>query len=761
MTFFTKWDRMRGIKEYLAALLIAFMLVGCGLFVYYTGGSKYVYVHAAYLPITLAAILFKAKGGLIAGMAAGLIMGPYMPLDTLTGEMQPAVNWLFRMGALIFVGGVVGYVTNALHQINREQEMMLKEAELLRHEAAAARNLLASVLERVSDGFVALDTNWHYTYVNKVGARMLQREKPEDLLGKHIWTEYPDGIDQPFYRAYYRAMETQQPIYLEEYYEPWGRWFENRIYPSPEGLTIYFTEITGRKQTEAELREERNKLAGLLNFQAEMLDTAAIWINTLDCEGNVTLWNKAAEQISGYTAEEVVGHAGIWQWLYPDPAYRAAITEKAGRIIQQGEKVENFETKIKNKDGSHRIISWHSNNLCESGKIVGSIAIGADITEQIKTQEKLQQSHDLMQYIIRHDPNAIAVLDNDLRYIYVSRRFLKDYQIKEQNIIGKHLYEVFPEIPGRWMDVHQRALAGDIISSEDDYFVRQDGNIDYVRWQCRPWHYTDGTIGGIVLYTEVVTARKKAEAALQKLNRELEERIRERTAQLQAKNRELESFTYSVSHDLKAPLRGIDGYSRLLLEDYAGILDEEGRIFVNTIRHAVTQMSRLIDDLLAYSRLEQRTWQDSAVNLQLLVQSVTAEFDGEVRQRGGSLNMEIPDIFVTVDRDGLILALRNLLDNALKFCNEAQPPVITIGCSAQEETFILWVRDNGIGFEMQYHDRIFTIFSRLHRPEEYPGTGIGLAMVRKAMERLGGCVWAESEPGNGSTFYLKLPLRRA
>jgi PAS domain S-box-containing protein len=455
-----------------------------------------------------------------------------------------------------------------------------------------------------------------------------------------------------------------------------------------------------------------------------------------------------------------VGHAGIWQWLYPDPVYRAAITEKAGRIIQQGEKVENFETKIRGKDGTHRIISWHSNNLCESGEIVGSIAIGADITEQIKAQEKLQQSYDLMQYIIRHDPNAIAVFDHDLRYIYVSRRFLKDYQIKEQNIIGKHHYEVFPEIPERWMDVHQRALAGDIISSEDDYFVRQDGNIDYVRWQCRPWHYTDGTIGGIVLYTEVVTARKKTEAALQKLNRELEERIRERTAQLEAKNRELESFTYSVSHDLKAPLRGIDGYSRLLLEDHAGKLDEEGRTFVHTIRHAVAQMSLMIDDLLAYSRLEQRAWQDSTLNLQLLVQSVASEFDGEVRQRGGSLSMEIPDIFVNVDRDGLTVALRNLLDNALKFCNETQPPVITIGGSAHEETFILWVRDNGIGFEMQYHDRIFTIFNRLHRPEDYPGTGIGLAMVRKAVERMGGCVRAESKPGYGSIFYLELPLRR-
>jgi PAS domain S-box-containing protein len=760
MTFFARWNQAPVTKKSLAALIIVFLLVGCGFFVYYTGGVRYVFAHSMYLPIIFAAIFFKTRGGLLAGMAAGLILGPYMPIETMTGEMQLTANWLFRMGVFMFVGGFIGYVINILYQTYQEQGVVLEKIEMQRHETFEARKLLEDVLERVSDGFVALDKNWYYTYVNEVAARMLQREKPADLLGKHIWTEYPEGIDQPFYRAYYRAMETQKPIYLEEYYEPWDRWFENRIYPSPEGLTIYFTEITGRKQAEAELRVERNKLAGLLNFQAEMLDTAAIWINTLDNKGNITLWNKAAEQISGYKAEEVMGHTGIWEWLYPDPAYRTEIMLKVREILEQGERVENFETKIKCKDGWQRIISWHSNSLSETGKIIGSIAIGADITEHKNAQKKLQEWHDLMQYIIQHDPNAIAVFDNELRYIYVSRRFLEDYKLKDQNIIGKHHYEVFPEIPKRWRDVHERTLAGEIISSEDDFFKRADGSIDYVRWQCRPWHHSDGTVGGIVLYTEVVTERKKAEAALQKLNQELEDRIRERTVQLEAKNRELETFSYSVSHDLKAPLRGIDGYSRLLLEDYAGKLDEEGRTFVKTIRNAVEQMSRLIDDLLTYSRMEQQPWHGSTVNLRLLVQSVAAKRDGEVRLRGGSLNMEIPDVSVVIDPDGLNLILRNLLDNSLKFSSDAQPPVITIGCSTHEETFILWIRDNGIGFDMQHHDRIFAIFNRLHRAEEYPGTGIGLAMVRKAVERMGGRVWAESEPGKGSTFYLEIPLRK-
>ncbi len=240
---------------------------------------------------------------------------------------------------------------------------------------------------------------------------------------------------------------------------------------------------------------------------------------------------------------------------------------------------------------------------------------------------------------------------------------------------------------------------------------------------------------------------------LKETNRLLEER----KAELETRNRELETFTYSVSHDLKAPLRGIDGYSRLLLADYADKLDENGRFFLTTIRKATMQMTELIEDLLLYSRLERRALQHEHLSLPELVETLLFERSEEIEHRGVNLQVSVPKTAVLADKDGLSMALRNLIDNALKFTRHQDTPLIEVGGRETEKTCIIWVRDNGVGFDMKFHQRIFEIFQRLHRMEDYPGTGIGLALVQKAMERMNGRVWAESTPGNGATFYLEIP----
>lgn len=238
---------------------------------------------------------------------------------------------------------------------------------------------------------------------------------------------------------------------------------------------------------------------------------------------------------------------------------------------------------------------------------------------------------------------------------------------------------------------------------------------------------------------------------------ELEDRVKLRTGELEEKTRELETFTYSVSHDLKAPLRGIDGYSRLLLEDHADALNEEGKTFLTTVRHAAQQMSQLIDDLLAYSRLERRAIQNQVIDPRNIVQAVLSERTAAIEEYGAVVSVNLPFTRVTADADGLAIVLRNLIDNALKFSRNSEPPTIQIGGQVTDKYCIIWVQDNGIGFDMQFHERIFDIFQRLHRVEDYPGTGIGLAMVRKAMERMGGMIRAESKPGEGATFYIEIP----
>ena len=251
--------------------------------------------------------------------------------------------------------------------------------------------------------------------------------------------------------------------------------------------------------------------------------------------------------------------------------------------------------------------------------------------------------------------------------------------------------------------------------------------------------------------------RQRAKEALDLLNAELEKRISARTAALGAKSRELETFAYSVAHDLKAPLRGIDGYSRLLMEDHLDKLDDEGRMFVETIHNSSNEMGQLIDDLLDYSRLERRELQTNRIELRPLVDSTLQSKRREVTDREIDFVVEVNGCSVIADTSGLTQSLNNYLDNAIKFTGRIAHPRIEIGSRETEKTCVLWVKDNGVGFDMKYHNRIFEIFQRLNRNEEYPGTGIGLAIVRKAMERMGGKAWAESEVGKGATFYLEIP----
>ena len=251
--------------------------------------------------------------------------------------------------------------------------------------------------------------------------------------------------------------------------------------------------------------------------------------------------------------------------------------------------------------------------------------------------------------------------------------------------------------------------------------------------------------------------RRRAKEALDRLNAELEDRITARTAALNAKSRELETFAYSVAHDLKAPLRGIDGYSRLLLAQHAASLNDEGRTFLQTIHGSTEEMSQLIDDLLEYSRLERREFKHDMVELGPLIKSVVEQKKRESTETSINFVVNVNGGSVVADPNGLTQSLRNYLDNAVKFTGKVSEPRIEVGSKETAEHHLIWVRDNGVGFDMKHHDRIFNIFQRLNPSDEYPGTGIGLAIVRKAMERMGGRAWAESEAGHGATFYLEIP----
>ncbi len=289
----------------------------------------------------------------------------------------------------------------------------------------------------------------------------------------------------------------------------------------------------------------------------------------------------------------------------------------------------------------------------------------------------------------------------------------------------------------------------------DQIFWRKNRTSFPVDYQSTPIIERGQVIGVVVTFKDV-TERKQAESEIRKLNAELEQRVIERTTQLEAANKELAAFTYTVSHDLKAPLRGMDGFARAILEDYADRLDDTGRRYLGMIQTSARRMGELIDDLLRYSRVERRELRRERVLLRPLLERLREELGEEIRTRGLTVRMELAVEAVEAEQEGLREALLNLVGNAVKFRRDGGGTV-TISARREGNNIVLSVADDGIGFDMKYHDRIFKIFERLHREEEYPGTGVGLAIVGKVAERHGGRAWAESESGKGSTFYLALP----
>mgnify|MGYP000876397652 FL=1 len=260
-----------------------------------------------------------------------------------------------------------------------------------------------------------------------------------------------------------------------------------------------------------------------------------------------------------------------------------------------------------------------------------------------------------------------------------------------------------------------------------------------------------------------LTHKKDEEIALKLLEEsrqnalELERRVDERTRELEAKNKDLETFNYSVSHDLKAPLRAISGFSSLLENEYAHHLDETGSKYLRNIVDSTERMNMLIEDFLAYSKISKIDFSRSDFDLSKCLDSIEKDYANEISTRKIDISKELEVANFITDKEAMSMVLRNLIDNAIKFTSRQNEPRILVQSTCVNQHILITVSDNGIGFDMKYNDKIFEIFQRTHLPGEFPGTGIGLALVKRAVEKLGGAIQTQSKEGEGSTFTLMLP----
>jgi len=361
--------------------------------------------------------------------------------------------------------------------------------------------------------------------------------------------------------------------------------------------------------------------------------------------------------------------------------------------------------------------------------------------------------------IVENQSDLIIKLDVSGNLLYANPKYCELFGLSLEDQLGRPVAHQISQESGQdtaalW---NNPSLHQEPFSFYVEQFTQTARGWRWLAWSERTVFDTEQKMLAIVAAGRDISAQKAAEDEIRRLNQDLEQRVRERTAQLETLNKDLETFTYSVSHDLKAPLRGIEGFSQILLEDHAENLDERGRHYLDKIIDNAHHMRVLIDDLLAYSRLERRALQKLEISLEELLNELLAQHSLELEQTLTSVELHLNDCRIMADRESLFQALGNLFDNAIKYSKNATPPRIEVGCERAQGLLRIWIRDNGIGFEMQYQQKIFELFQRLHSQNEYTGTGVGLAIVKKAVQRMDGRVWAESVPGQGSVFTIEVP----
>jgi PAS domain S-box-containing protein len=514
-------------------------------------------------------------------------------------------------------------------------------------------------------------------------------------------------------------------------------------------------ELAERRRAEAALARERTMLRTLIEHIPD-------GIYAMDTQGRKILANRADLVHMGASFEfEVLGKTDL-EWFgeagkqyYEDDMY----------VIHSGVPIVNKEEHSVTKKGEQRWALTTKLPLRDAqGQIIGLVGISRDITEQKLATQALKESERLFRQLLDLIPHYISIRDSEGKFIIANLAFAQSVEMTPEELIGRFLLDVAMDSAEarQILESDQQVITSGIIQSfPDQTYTDRFGIIHWLEITKVPIEVRGKTavleIGiDVTNYKLTEAALRESEMRYRLLNEELEKRVQERTAQLQAANQELESFSYSVSHDLRAPLRTLDGFSLALLEDYSERLDEQGKYYLQRIRTASQRMAALIDDLLMLSRVTRAEMQLSTINLSQIARSIIEEWQIEQPSRQVTF-IAPPQILVRADLNLMRIMLTNLLGNAWKFTSKHPTATIELGEMQQDGQRVIFLRDDGAGFDMAYADRLFKAFQRLHKDTEFEGTGIGLATVQRIIFRHGGKIWVYSEVERGTTFYFVLP----
>jgi PAS domain S-box-containing protein len=610
--------------------------------------------------------------------------------------------------------------------------------------------------------------NWELNLVTQTGLwseELFRLHGRDPALGTPMFAEFiqmvhPEDRDQ-LLRAHSAAMTANVPM-IQEYriVRPDGgiRWVLART----EGFRDERGELVRRSGTEQDITDRIAAEEAVRNSERRfraLIEHSSDGISLIDAENNILYLSPAVAAIEGYTAEELAGHNGL-ENTHPEDV--PLIHETVARLRANPGKPIPVLWRRRHKDGQWLWLEGVATNLLADPAVRAIVTNYRDVTER----KRIEEVRARLVSIVESSDDAIISKALDGTVTSWNRGAQKMFGYAAEEAVGKSVLLIIPpELHREEASILARIQRGESIEHFETTRITRDQRAISVSVSLSPIKDRSGRVVGASKIARDISAHKQAQEEIQRLNQELEQRVARRTAQLEAVNNELEAFSYSVSHDLRAPLRHIDGFANLLDKHAGASLDEKGRRFLTTISNAARQMGRLIDDLLSFSRMGRAPINAHRVDQDALVADII---------RAGNFTADHPLIEwtttplppVQADQAMLRQVWTNLIENAVKYSSKSLqprievgslPPAVVNGHGQPPAELVFFVRDNGVGFDMAYVDKLFGVFQRLHGPAEFEGTGIGLANVRRIVMRHGGRTWAEGQVGRGATFYFSLP----
>ncbi len=702
------------------------------------------------------AVFFSSLiGGLWCGLAATLVSTAVGWWFFMRPEGGDFVRFEIETVVFVLMGVLFAVFNERWWSAKKDLEKRVGERTDDLEAALATLRQREAELRMVTDtahvGLVIVDGRHRYRYANRTYCEILKLPT-FDLVGRAVAEVLPSVYATQIRPRLERAFGGEKVEYLLHMPNAdeagTSRHFSVSYGPVMDGaervVVVAIADVTARKRSD----ELAARLAAIVASSSDA-------IIGKDLDGIVTSWNVGAEAVFGFAAADMVGRP-ITRLI---PAARIHEEQTILERIRRGEPVRHFETQRQHADGRLLDVSITVSPIRDGeGKVVGASKVARDVTEAKRVQGALRESEERLRLAI--DAARLGTWETNYRTgkLVWSRRQEEMMGFAPGTFPGTleaFLALVHPDDRERLAEAQREAMKPGGSYQAELRFVRQDGSLRWGFVRGQVLRGPDGQPERMLGIELDVTERRQTEEAVRRLNAELELRVRERTAQLESANKELESFSYTVSHDLRAPLRAINGFSLAVEEDYGALLPEEGRRFLQKVRDGASRMGCLIDDLLAFSRLSRTPLDRRAVDAEAIVREALAELGWPIA--GRAIELRAGAMPVTEADPALLKQVWvNLLSNALKYTRKRAHAVIETGCVEQGGETVFFVRDNGSGFDPRYAHKLFGVFQRLHRAEDYEGTGVGLAIVQRVVHRHGGRVWAESALESGATFYFTL-----